>query len=282
MTRTNYQKDYYRTLGVSEGATAEEIKKAYRQMALRYHPDRNPGDKEAEERFKEISEAYGVLIDPEKRRHYDWVSQTPSETGRRPDFSYTQEDIFRDIFSNPTASDVFADLGREFSRMGLRFDERFFDQLFFGGRGVFFIFEGPGGFRYQSMGRPQGRPQNMAEVFSPMVEQILVPRGVTWKGRIFSWFFRKIFGFFFRRLFPNASSDIQEDDLDLTYSLPLERDEITPAATKELSFRRNGKMEKLLVKIPPGVRNGTTLRLRGMGKSQSGKVGDLYLRVKLQ
>jgi molecular chaperone DnaJ len=63
--------DYYKTLGVDKKASAEEIKKAYRKLARRYHPDRNAGDKAAEERFKEISQAYDVLGDPEKRKQYD-------------------------------------------------------------------------------------------------------------------------------------------------------------------------------------------------------------------
>lgn len=65
------KKDYYEILGISRSSTQEEIKKAYRKLALKYHPDRNPGDKEAEERFKEAAEAYEVLRDPEKRRLYD-------------------------------------------------------------------------------------------------------------------------------------------------------------------------------------------------------------------
>ena len=63
--------DYYKTLGVDKKATAEEIKKAYRKLARQYHPDRNPDDKQAEARFKEISQAHDVLGDPEKRRQYD-------------------------------------------------------------------------------------------------------------------------------------------------------------------------------------------------------------------
>src|ERR1700678_3187539 len=63
--------DYYKTLGVEKRASADEIKKAYRKMARQYHPDRNPGDKQSEARFKEISQAHDVLGDPEKRSQYD-------------------------------------------------------------------------------------------------------------------------------------------------------------------------------------------------------------------
>src|SRR5437764_11930555 len=63
--------DYYKALGVSKNATPDEIKKAYRKLARQYHPDRNPGDKRAEERFKEVSQAHDVLSDPEKRKQYD-------------------------------------------------------------------------------------------------------------------------------------------------------------------------------------------------------------------
>ncbi|MBC7100010.1 DnaJ domain-containing protein, partial [Candidatus Bipolaricaulota bacterium] len=85
-------------------ATPEEIKKAYRRLALKYHPDRNPS-REAEEKFKEISEAYAVLSDPEKRRQYDMFGHAGIEG------NYSYEDLFRNV----DFSEIFRDLGFDFS-----------------------------------------------------------------------------------------------------------------------------------------------------------------------
>ncbi|NWF63665.1 MAG: J domain-containing protein [Chloroflexi bacterium] len=80
-------KDYYKTLGVDRKASADEIRAAYRKLAMKYHPDKNPGDKKAEEKFKEINEAYQVLSDDQKRAHYDRLGSAYSNyrsTGGRP------------------------------------------------------------------------------------------------------------------------------------------------------------------------------------------------------
>jgi molecular chaperone DnaJ len=105
-------KDYYRTLGVERKATAAEIKRAYRKLARKYHPDLNPGDKAAEAKFKEIQEAYSVLSDPKKKSQYDQFGfigdQPPAGAGQRPyspgfegfDFSEAGSSTFADFFES--------------------------------------------------------------------------------------------------------------------------------------------------------------------------------------
>ncbi len=108
--------DYYKILGVDKNASEKDIKKAYRKMAMKYHPDRTQGDKSAEEMFKRISEAYAVLSDKEKREQYD----TFGASGFRQ--RYTQEDIFRGF--------NFGDIFREFG-----FGDSHFANIFMGGAG---------------------------------------------------------------------------------------------------------------------------------------------------
>ena len=91
------RKDYYDILGIPRSATSDEVKKAYRQMALKFHPDRNPGNKEAEERFKEAAEAYSILIDPEKRSVYDRYGHDGLRGEGFTGFSGFNSSIFEDF-----------------------------------------------------------------------------------------------------------------------------------------------------------------------------------------
>jgi curved DNA-binding protein len=119
--------DYYKELGVNRNASGDEIKKAYRKLAMKYHPDHTKGDKAAEEKFKKISEAYAVLSDKEKKKQYDTYGST--------DFHqrFSQEDIFKGF----DFSSIFEDLG-------------------FGGRGFSFMGGRGGGQRFSFGGSPFG------------------------------------------------------------------------------------------------------------------------------
>ncbi len=112
------KQDYYETLGVSRDAAAEDIKKAYRQMAMKYHPDRNPGDKESEEKFKQAAEAYSILIDSEKRGVYDQYGHEGLRGEGFGGFSNFNSSIFEDFedilgnFFNFGFGDIFGSRGR--------------------------------------------------------------------------------------------------------------------------------------------------------------------------
>ena len=117
------KRDYYEVLGVDKSASADELKKAYRKLALKYHPDRNPDDKEAEEKFKEAAEAYSVLSDPDKKSRYDQFGHAgvDGQGGFGGGAGMNMNDIFSQF------GDIFGD-------------------IFGGGRGGFGGFSGFGGF----------------------------------------------------------------------------------------------------------------------------------------
>ncbi len=286
--RADPAKEYYAILGLKEDASPEEIRKAYRKLALHYHPDRNRGDAGAEERFKAISEAYGVLVDPEKRRMYDLSRHVGvgAAAGPRagPGGYSSQEDILRDLLHNRDAAIIFEDLTREFQRMGFRFDDGFVRHVFFGGRGIVFggIFFGgpftwgrgaereyPGGFgrRIEPWGPWLGRPGAGQVAGSGVFGRIgRTLRGVaSGLGRV--------------ARFALGAAPRGED---LRHDLSITPEEARQGARKPFRFARGAEIEEVVVTIPPGVRPGTQLRLRGKGLiGKTGTAGDLYLRVQL-
>lgn len=255
-------KDYYRILGVDPQATEEEIRVAYRRLALKYHPDRNPNDPQAEERFKEVNEAYGVLGDPKKRAEYDRLVGL----GAKEEFSYTQEEIFEDLFRDPNMSRVFQEVLREFQRAGFRFDQGFFDQLFFGGRGILFggifIFGPWGGPRFKVFGPGRRTGESLDKPRSPgLIERL---------GQQLGGLLR-----------PKEAEQLQKAALgeDLHYTIRLKDSEVREGTQVRIALDRGFGKEKLQVTIPPGTRPGTKLRLRGKGLQGPLGPGDLYITV---
>ena len=147
-------KDYYKILGVEKSASQDEIKNAYRKLAKKYHPDKNPGDKQAEEKFKEINEANEVLSDPQKKARYDQIGNSYSswqQAGGAPG-SFRWEDLFGGNYSGGQRVEV-NDLGDMFGDAGGFSD---FFRAFFGGGSARRSSSTQRGYRQQySQPRPQ-------------------------------------------------------------------------------------------------------------------------------
>ncbi len=263
-----YERDYYRILGVNLEATEDEIRRAYRRLALQWHPDRNPGNADAEERFKEISEAYAILIDRGKRAAYDRV-----RLGTGPgDFRVNREQVFRDLFTDPRASAIFEELARELQRMGLRVDRHDFQTTLFGGRTVV-----TGSVVVISPWTPlialvrlvgaalRGARPPAPEPLPATPEQRML-HGL---GRAARWFFG---------LSP-ASSDRALAVDDVVLQLRVTGDEARAGVKKQVTLPDGADV---VVLVPAGVRSGTRLRLRGKGRRRgNGSRGDAYLAVEI-
>ncbi len=273
-------KDYYRILGVPDNANQEEVKKAFRRLAFKYHPDTNPGnEKQAEERFKEINEAYGVLRDKSKQQQYDFARKAPlagvSYDTRYRGFQYSQQDIFRDIFSNQA---MFDELSRMFAQAGLRFDQDFLNRTFFKGSGfVFQFFTSHRGastraYRFGDWTTyQQPYPDTRLSTYKPSLLQ-----------RLLSKITVSIGSYIIRKLFASQYEPLIKPDLDLHIELELSPTEAATGGEKPVIYKRGKKPKQLLVKIPAGVKSGTKIRLKGMGIIDDKKAGDLYLHIKVK
>ncbi|MDY6851776.1 MAG: DnaJ domain-containing protein [Thermodesulfobacteriota bacterium] len=275
-------KDYYHILGVDKSASPEEIKRAYRKLALKHHPDHNLGDKSAEERFKLISEAYAVLMDQVKRSQYDQAQKAEPGPQPRAGFEYTQEDIFRDFFANAYTRQFFRDLEAEFRRSGVKFDEKFFKRVFFGGRGFFFggvFFSGP---RFNRIQRDAGpafktsfsQDARKAAASQPAEPRVGSPGFISRLGHSAKKFAKGLLSL------PAFSPDQAAADINFNLT-------ITPAQAKngdrvQVVYHRDGQPQKVWIEVPPGAGNGTRLRLKNMGRGLSGrKNGDLFLHIRV-
>jgi DnaJ-class molecular chaperone len=263
-------KDYYQMLSVSEGASEQAIKRAYRKLAFKHHPDTNPGnEKEAEEKFKKINEAYGVLGDEARRRQYDAARRGQfagiGYDGRYQGFQYSQQDIFNNIFSNQA---TFDELQRMFAQAGLRFDQNFLNRVFFGGRGFTF---------YSSTGSSSGyqRAYHFGGGYSATEASPYRPGLIE---RLFSKIAAKLGKYLLKRLLGFQYEETLAE-LDQHIGLEISREEAVVGGEKPVTYKRGRRKKKLMVKIPPGIKTGTKIKLKSMGLVKGRKSGDLYLHI---
>ncbi len=252
-------KDYYAILGVTPASDDEEIRKNYRKLAMKYHPDKNPDSHGAEEKFKEIAEAYGVLMDPVKRREYDAckASGNSSYQGNAGNFRYTQEDILRDLVKDPRFQQLFTGLLRDFQRAGFRAHPNFLRSSFFSGKkglfvGGIFLFgslAGPTLLRTTAKGLA-GKPSLVKKIGKSLV------------GLLGS---------------SEKKGTIREKGSDVEMITQLKTEDLQNGKKIQLVLQGQEGKEVLRVKVPAESRSGQKLRLRGKGVEGPGGRGDLIL-----
>jgi molecular chaperone DnaJ len=256
MASTNNKRDYYEVLGIARGVNDEEIKKAYRRLAIQYHPDRNPGDRQAEERFKEINEAYQVLSDPEKRLQYDRFGHAAFQGPQGPggfgfDFSQGFEDVFSDIFGD------FFGTGRGRSRSRSRRG----DDL-----------------RYDLEVEFEEAHRGVDKVIK--IDRLTLCEACNGT--------RTASGSAGLRTCPNCRGSGQVRTQQGFFSISTtcaqcrgEGNIISDPCPKCQGQGRVRKRQSLSVHIPPGVDNGSRLKLRGEGEAGfgGGSAGDLYVVI---
>ncbi len=253
------KRDYYEILGVSKNASSDELKKAYRDLALKYHPDRNPNNKEAEEQFKEITEAYEVLSDPEKRKTYDMYGHAgfgPTGFDWKQDFGRVRTD-FSDIFGGGALSDILNNL----------FEEQF--QTRQPTRGMDFETK-------ISISLKEAATGIEKDINISRMEPCNICDGTGSKSRIGTIPCPQC----------NGLGQVQYRQGFFTFAQTCPRCKGTGKIIKDpcLNCRGTGLVRnrhKIMVKIPAGIENGMTLRLKGQGNAGSHGIpnGDLYVTV---
>ncbi|MFW6118458.1 MAG: DnaJ domain-containing protein [Chloroflexota bacterium] len=251
-------KDYYSILGVSERASHEEIRRAFRKLAMKYHPDKNLGNESwAGEKFKEINEAYAVLVDGAKRQEYDRMRQA-GFAGYGAQYAggqyYSQEQVFANAFNNPY---LFQELARMFQEAGLRFDEGFVDNMFFGGRGFVFTSSSQPSKRNWSTSTSEYKPPLLLRLFG------------------------KVIRFTLKRLLGVSELSWKSKGENLYHELYLSQEEAASGVDKKIKYKRGKEKKKIIVRVPRGVTQGTKVRLKGMGL-EGVTPGDLFITVKIK